>query len=189
MLRLGILLHLFVLLPLTAHPLVEAAKKQIGVTTSYDGSYVTLDYPGGDVPMETGVCTDVLVRAARTAYQVDLQKAVHLDMVANFSKYPKIWGLRRPDRNIDHRRVPNLQTFLKRKHKSLPVTQNAEDYLPGDIVTCMVNGNLPHVMIVSDEKTTDGQPYIIHNVGGGVREQKALFLWPLTGHYRWVEAG
>ncbi len=165
--------------------IVNAARAQIGVTTQYDGSYVSLKYPGGDIPLATGVCTDVVIRALRSGLNADLQKLVHLDMKANFSLYPKRWGLKRTDRNIDHRRVPNLRTYLKRKHISLPVTNKSINYLPGDLVTCTVAGKLPHIMIVSDKKTSSGEPYIIHNIGGGTQEQADLFTYPLTGHYRW----
>lgn len=167
-----------------AHPLVEAARSQIGVTTRYDGSYVKLDYPGGDVEPERGVCTDVVIRALRKGYGLDLQKLVHLDMKANFGKYPKIWGLKGTDRNIDHRRVPNLQTFFKRNGYSLKITREAGDYQPGDLVTCMLPGNLPHVMIVSDRKNPQGVPLVIHNIGAGASEDDDLFRFKLTGHYR-----
>ncbi len=166
--------------------LVEAARKQIGVTTIYDGSYVALKYPGGDVPLERGVCTDVVIRAMREM-GVDLQKLVHIDMKKNFSKYPKRWGLKRPDKNIDHRRVPNLQTFFKRRGMSRSVSEKKEDYLPGDLVTCLVGGHLPHIMIVSDKKDKSGMPYLIHNIGGGTEEEKGLLSFELTGHYRWFK--
>jgi len=169
-----------------ADQLVDAGRKQIGVTTEYDGSYVSLKYPGGDVPKEKGVCTDVVIRALREL-GADLQKLVHEDMRKNFSKYPKIWGLRRPDKNIDHRRVPNLRTYFKRRGISLPVTKKKEDYLPGDLVTCTVAGNLPHIVIVSGKKASDGTPLIIHNIGSGAEEENALFSFPITGHYRWFK--
>ena len=143
-------------------------------------------YPGGDVPANVGVCTDVLIRSYRVL-GIDLQKEVHLDMRGHFSKYPKIWGLKRTDRNIDHRRVPNLRTFFKRRGWSLAVTKQAADYLPGDLVTCTVPPNLPHIMIVSDQKTDDGTPMIIHNIGRGAREENRLFEFKLTGHYRWKD--
>lgn len=169
---------------LIAHPLVEAARSQVGVTTRYDGSYVALDYPGGDIPMERGVCTDVVIRALRKAYKMDLQKLVHLDMKANFAKYPKIWGLSGTDRNIDHRRVPNLMKFFERKGYSLAVSKKPEDYRAGDLVTCTVPPHLPHIMIVSHRKTAKGVPLVIHNIGGGAKEEDSLFSYPLTGHYR-----
>ena len=162
-----------------------AARSQIGQTVTYDPAYAALKYPGGDVPLERGVCTDVVIRAWRTALQVDLQKLVHEDMTTHFSAYPKKWGLSRPDKNIDHRRVPNLQTFFQRKGLSLAVTKNPGDYQPGDIVTCTVPPRLDHIMIVSDKKTPDGRPFILHNIGQGTREEDALFTFPLTGHYRW----
>jgi len=164
-------------------PIVAAARSQIGQTVTYDGSYVGLEYPMGDVPIDRGVCTDVVVRALRAGINADLQKLVHEDMKSNFSAYPKIWGLRRPDRNIDHRRVPNLKCFFKRKGCSLGVSRNKQDYHPGDIVTCKVE-NLPHIMIVSDRKTNGGVPLVIHNIGRGTEEQDALFEFTITGHYR-----
>ncbi len=164
------------------------ARKQIGVTTSYDGAYVVIKYPGGDVPKDTGVCTDVVIRALR-GKGIDLQKDVHLDMKANFAKYPKIWGLKRPDPNIDHRRVPNLRTYFTRKGWSIPVAKKLEDndrtkFLPGDIVTNTLPGNLPHIMIISDKKTARGIPLVIHNVGYGTQEANFLYAYPITGHYR-----
>lgn len=165
--------------------LVTAARSQVGKTTTYDPAYISLKYPGGDLPIEKGVCTDVVIRALRTAFSADLQKLVHEDMASNFSAYPKIWGLKRTDRNIDHRRVPNLQKFFERRGLKLAVTQNASDYQPGDLVTCTLPPNLPHIMIVSDEKTADGRPLIIHNIGRGAQEEDCLFTYPLTGHYRW----
>lgn len=167
-----------------AGELAEAARKQIGVTTRYDPSYVGLTYPGGDVPKETGVCTDVVIRALREM-GFDLQQLVHEDMKANFSKYPKIWGLKRPDKNIDHRRVPNLQTYFKRRGVALKITNEKEDYQAGDLVTCLVSGNRPHIMMVSYKKAADGTPYVIHNIGGGTKEESSLFDFKLTGHYRW----
>ena len=159
------------------------ARRQIGVTTEYDGSYEQLSYPGGDVPMKRGVCTDVVIRALRLL-GYDLQQEVHRDMAAHFSAYPKIWGLKRPDKNIDHRRVPNLRTFFTRKGWSLPLSNNPADYRPGDLVTCTVGGSLPHIMIVSDRRTREGEPLIIHNIGSGTQEEEGLFAFPLTGHYR-----
>lgn len=164
--------------------IVTAARKQVGVTTSYDGSYATLPYPGGDVPKERGVCTDVVIRALRDGRQMDLQKLVHEDMKAHFRLYPNNWGLSRPDKNIDHRRVPNLQTYFRRHASSFPPAADAGAYRPGDLVTSLLPGNLPHIMIVSDQKTPDGVPLIIHNIGAGAREEAGLFRFPLTGHYR-----
>ncbi len=135
--------------------LAHAALDRTRHDVRYEPAYVKLAYPGGDVDPATGVCTDEIIRACR-ALGLDLQKLVHEDMKANFSKYPKNWGLSRPDRNIDHRRVPNLQTFLKRQGAELPVTSNAEDYHPGDIVTCTVPPHLPHIMMVVP--APDGAP-------------------------------
>ena len=172
-----------------AHPdLVPAARAQIGRTTRYDPAYVRLGYPGGDVPVDRGVCTDVIIRALRTALRADLQKLVHEDMAAHFSSYPKNWGLKRPDRNIDHRRVPNLQKFFERRGLKLPVTQDAADYRPGDLVTCIVPPHLPHIMIVSDRTNADGRPLVIHNIGRGAQEEDCLFTYRLTGHYRWKQS-
>ena len=150
----------------------------------YDGSYQTLEYPNGDVPLDRGVCTDVVIRAMRTAFGFDLQEHVHEDMKHHFSNYPSRWGLAAPDSNIDHRRVPNLETFFKRQGWSLPVSDRTEDYLPGDIVTCIVPPRLPHIMVVSDKKSRRNVPLIIHNIGAGTREEDRLFEFKLTGHFR-----
>lgn len=150
--------------------LISAARRQIGVTTSYNAAYVGLDYPGGDVPRETGVCIDVVVRAYRDAFGFDFQKSIHEDMRVNFSRYPTIWGLPGPDRNIDHRRVPNLETFLTRKGAEQPNL----DWQPGDIMTCRLPGNLPHTGIVSDRRSRWGDWYVIHNIGRGTEESALL---------------
>lgn len=168
----------------TGSSIVAAARSQVGKTVSYDPADVGLKYPNGDIDISKGVCTDVIIRALRKAKKLDLQKLVHVDMRSNFSKYPKRWGLSRTDRSIDHRRVPNLQTFFKRKGWSLAVTKKKENYHPGDLVTCTVAGRLPHIMIVSDKKAADGTPLIIHNIGNGAQEEARLFEFPLTGHYR-----
>jgi uncharacterized protein YijF (DUF1287 family) len=171
--------------PLFGGRLVEAARKQIGVTVTYDPAYVSLEFPRGDVPLDRGVCTDVVIRAYREL-GADLQELINRDMRANFSKYPQLWGLKRPDANIDHRRVPNLQRFFKRKLAELPVTESADDYLPGDLVTCTVPPNLPHIMIVSSTKDSSNiRPLVVHNIGHGTVEEDRLFEFPLTGHYRW----
>jgi uncharacterized protein YijF (DUF1287 family) len=167
-----------------AYGLVEAAVAQVGVTRSYDPAYVALDYPGGDVPLETGVCTDVVVRAFR-GVGIDLQQAVHEDMSASFSAYPRRWGLTRPDPNIDHRRVPNLQTYFARQGMGVPVTGEGRDYLPGDIVTWTVGGR-PHIGIVSAEPASGDRHYlIVHNIGRGAVVEDVLFRFEITGHYRW----
>lgn len=166
--------------------LIDAARKQIGVTTSYDPAYVVLSYPGGDVPKNRGVCTDVIIRALRDGLGMDLQKSVHEDMQKNFSSYPKNWGLTKPDKNIDHRRVPNLQTYFRRHFTSLKPSQQAGSYRVGDLVTSMLPGNLPHIMIVSNKTTKEGTPLVIHNIGRGAVEEDCLFRYPITGHYRLV---
>lgn len=163
---------------------VNAARRQIGVTVGYDPAYRRLAYPGGDVPRESGVCTDVVIRALRDSRKLDLQKLVHEDMKANFAKYPKNWGLKKTDANIDHRRVPNLQCYFTRKGWSLKTTKRASDYEPGDLVTVTVGGRLPHIMIVSDRKASDGTPLVIHNIGSGTKEEHLLFAYPITGRYR-----
>ena len=165
--------------------LAAAANAQIGVTTLYDPAYVSLKYPGGDVPMERGVCCDVVIRALRM-HGVDLQKLVHEDMKANFAAYPKNWGLKTTDRNIDHRRVPNLMKFFSRKGKAVPVTDSDADYRPGDIVTWMLPGNLPHIGIIAAEKVPGSdRPAVIHNIGGGAQREDVLRAFKITGHYRW----
>lgn len=168
----------------SAAEMISAARKQIGVTTTYDPAYVSLAYPKGDVPQDRGVCTDVVIRAMR-AVSFDLQELVHVDMKKNFSAYPPSWGLRTTDANIDHRRVPNLMTFFQRRGFSLPITKNPDDYQAGDLITCLVAGKLPHIMIVSDKKGASGQRLIIHNIGQGTQEEDRLLDFPITGHYRW----
>lgn len=149
----------------------------------YDGKYYRIKYPGGDVPKDKGVCTDVIIRSYRKL-GIDLQKEVHEDMKANFLKYPKSWGLKKPDTNIDHRRVPNLQTFFTRKGNVLPVTQNATDYKPGDIVTWMLPRNLPHIGIIVNKKA-GGRYMVVHNIGYGQVAEDCLFKYNITGHYRY----
>lgn len=166
--------------------LIRAARTQLGVTHTYDGRYATMAYPGGDVPRHTGVCTDVLIRAYRDAFAVDLQKLVYTDMAAHFSAYPRTWGLKRPDPHIDHRRVPNLQTFWARKQAKLPLPSNEQDWQPGDIFTSMIHGKLPHTGIVSDRRTASGRWAVIHNIGQGTREEDALTAHLLTGRYRFL---
>lgn len=163
--------------------LESAARAQIGVTVGYDPSYRQLRYPGGDVPVETGVCSDVIIRALRRL-GVDLQQRVHEDLRANFARYPALWQLSRPDRNIDHRRVPNLETFLQRQGAALQVSADAGDYQASDIVSWRLDSGLPHIGIVADARI-DGRPLIIHNIGAGVREEDRLFDWKIVGHYRY----
>ena len=164
--------------------LVSAARRQIGVTVRYVPDYQRIAYPNGDVPREQGVCVDVVIRALRDARKVDLQQLVHEDMKANFAQYPRNWGLKKTDTNIDHRRVPNLQCYFKRKGYALKVTTKASDYKPGDFVTCKVAGRLLHIKLVSDGKSKGGTPLVIHNIGQGAREEDSLFAYPITGHYR-----
>ena len=165
--------------------MVEAAVGQTAYTVSYDPSYVRLDYPGGDVPAERGVCSDVIVRAFRKV-GVDLQREVHEDMRANFAAYPKKWGLARPDPNIDHRRVPNLMTFFEREGKAQAVTSRAEDYLPGDVVAWDLGGGIMHIGIVTNKWSDETRSYlIVHNIGSGARLENVLFSWRIIGHYRY----
>ena len=164
--------------------LVMAALDRTQHSVRYDGAYVRIDYPGGDVPSDTGVCTDVVIRSYRVL-GIDLQKRVHEDMKRHFSAYPKNWGLSRPDSNIDHRRVPNLQVFFQRNGSSLPVTSNPADYQPGDLITCTVAGRLPHVAIVVPAPDGGDTPWIVHNIGGGPKLENRLFEFPLTGHFRY----
>jgi uncharacterized protein len=169
-----------------AAALITAARAQIGRTTIYDPAYVKLVYPGGDVPEERGVCTDVVIRAYREAFEIDLQKRVHEDMKSNFKAYPKIWGLKRPDRNIDHRRVPNLQTFFARQGGAQDMPEQGDAYAAGDLVTMMLPGNLPHIGIVSDKLNAKNVPYLIHNIGNGTQEEDLLFQFKHTGRYRYA---
>lgn len=167
-----------------AKRLASAALDRTKEQVTYDGAYVKIPYPGGDVATNTGVCTDEVIRCYR-ALGFDLQKLVHEDMMNAFSAYPKQWGLPKPDSNIDHRRVPNLQTFFKRQQASLPVSKNASDYLPGDLVTCLVPGNRPHIMLVVPSATRADRPWVVHNIGLGPQLEDRLFEFELTGHYRW----
>ncbi|MDX6530594.1 MAG: uncharacterized protein QOH41_2884 [Blastocatellia bacterium] len=165
---------------------IVGAVDQIGKTTNYDPSYQKIEYPNGDVPIETGVCSDVIVRAFRRA-GIDLQKDLHEDMKDNFAAYPTRWGLKGTDANIDHRRVPNLQTFFTRKGKSLSTDGGAETFLPGDIVTWDLQlGGTEHVGMVVNVWYKPTQRYlIVHNIGAGTRMEDVLFAWKITGHYRY----
>ena len=164
--------------------LVEAAIERTTHIVRYDGSYRKIGYPNGDVPDDIGVCTDLVIRAYR-ASGIDLQKDLHEDMKSNFHLYPKIWGLSRPDSNIDHRRVPNLQMLFSRKGIVLPITQNPNDYVAGDLVTWMLPGNLPHIGIVIDsDAEISHNPLIVHNIGWGPKINDMLFDYKITGHYR-----
>jgi uncharacterized protein len=163
--------------------IVANAIEQSKITHSYDPAYVKLAYPGGDVPMTTGVCTDVVIRAFR-AINIDLQKEVHQDMQRNFAAYPRNWGLAAPDPNIDHRRVPNLMVWLQRKGKALPVTNNPQDYQPGDLVTWDFGGGQQHIGIVTNIRATPDRFMIVDNAGWGTKVEDVLFVWKQIGHYR-----
>lgn len=165
---------------------LESAVEQTSITKGYDPAYVVLPYPNGDVPIETGVCSDVVIRGFRKA-GVDLQKEVHEDMSKNFSSYPKKWSLKKADSNIDHRRVPNLQTYFTRQGKSLPITDKAENYKPGDVVAWDLDGKgMTHIGVVSNIWSESSKRYlIIHNIGGGTQAEDRLFDWKVIGHYRY----
>jgi len=171
--------------------LVAAAIERTHHSVRYVSDYVRIPYPGGDVPADTGVCTDEVIRSYR-AVGVDLQKEVHEDMVQNFAAYPnkRRWLLARPDSNIDHRRVPNLMVFFQRKGRSLPVTDRVGDYSPGDLVTWDLGGNVPHIGIVVDQKSPwSGRLLIVHNIGQGPKMEDVLFNWKIIGHYRYFGPG
>lgn len=170
---------------------VAAAEERTHHIVRYDPAYVRIPYPGGDVPESTGVCTDEVIRSYR-AVGVDLQKEVHEDMERNFSAYPqqRRWLLSHTDTNIDHRRVPNLMVFFRRKGESLTITQDPADYSPGDLVTWDLGGGVPHIGIVVDEKSTQGGRHlIVHNIGQGPKREDVLFAWRITGHYRYYGPG
>ncbi len=167
--------------------LVEAAVERTHHAVRYDPAYVRIPYPGGDVPADTGVCTDEIIRAYR-AVAVDLQKEVHEDMERNFSDYPRKWRWlsSHTDTNIDHRRVPNLMVFFSRKGETLSITERAEDYAPGDLVTWDLGGNVPHIGIVVDQRSRASGRYMIeHNIGQGPKVEDVLFHWKIRGHYRY----
>ena len=166
-----------------AQKLSDAALELTKDNVTYDPSYYSIPYPNGDVPADRGVCTDVVIRAYRKV-GADLQKEVHEDMKFHFSLYPKIWGMKSTDKNIDHRRVPNLMVFFKRKGKVKPMTQNAADYIPGDIVCWNLGGSITHIGIVVNRKSSDGQRYMmVHNIGGGQVLEDCLFNFKIIGHY------
>lgn len=172
--------------PAFAAALTHAALERTNHRVRYDGSYRAISYPNGDVPKDVGVCSDVVIRSYR-AVGIDLQRALHEDMRVNFARYPKKWGLLRPDPNIDHRRVPNLQIFFSRHGLALPVSDKPEAYKSGDIVTWNLRrrGDLPHIGIVSDRTAADGTPLIVHNIGQGPKLENILFAYTITGHYRY----
>ena len=170
-----------------ANDVSDAAKSIVNRLVIYDGRYEKIDYPNGDVSPNRGVCTDVVIRAYRKL-DIDLQKLVHEDMKQNFSQYPsqRMWGLKSTDRNIDHRRVPNLEKFFERNGKSLTLSKNAEDYKAGDIVSWRLDNGLPHIGIVIDQKSKDGKrPLVVHNIGFGQVPEDVLFNWKMIGHYRY----
>ena len=162
---------------------------QIGVTVRYDGSYRRIAFPGGDVERRVGVCTDVVIRAYRDAFGFDLQQAVNRDMKRAFFAYPKAWGLARPDSNIDHRRVLNLERFFLRKGADLPRPDHPSDYRPGDMITQRIASSLPHIAMISDRKTTDGRrPLVVHNIGAGTRSEDTLEAFPVIHRFRFNPA-
>ena len=168
--------------------LVAAALQRTTQQVRYDGAYQKIAYPNGDVSPDIGVCTDVVIRSYR-ALGIDLQQRVHEDMVADFAAYPsrRIWGMTRTDTNIDHRRVPNLQTFFQRNGRTLAVSDNPADYQPGDLVTWMLPGNLPHIGVVSDRYAPGSKtPLIVHNIGAGPVLEDMLFRYRITGHYQYL---
>jgi uncharacterized protein len=172
--------------PARLRQLLDHALGQTSQRVIYDGTYRRIPYPDGDVPPDRGVCTDVVIRAYRSI-GVDLQRLVHEDMRQHFAVYPKRWSLTRPDPNIDHRRVPNLQTFLGRQGAQLPIDSSPSTYRAGDLVTWMLPGNLPHIGMVTDRRSTDGdRPLIVHNIGRGPQLEDMLFAYRITGHYRYA---
>jgi uncharacterized protein len=169
----------------SAQNLINAARARTQKKEFYDGTYRVITYPNGDVADNLGVCTDLIVRAYR-ANNIDLQALVHEDMKSHFTQYPNLWGLKKPDSNIDHRRVPNLQRFFTRHKAAQSISKNASDYKPGDLVTWLLPGNLPHIGIVSDQFAPGSKnPTVIHNIGAGPVEEDALFSFTITGHYRY----
>ena len=162
----------------------DAALSIIDQSIQYDPTYFSIKYPNGDVPANKGVCTDVVIRTFRKL-NIDLQKEVHEDMISNFSKYPKIWKLKKTDTNIDHRRVPNLEVFFERKGTKLPIYKNATDYKTGEIVTWLIGNKLPHIGIVTNKKSLDGKRLmLVHNVGGGQVLEDCLFNYEIVGHLK-----
>jgi uncharacterized protein YijF (DUF1287 family) len=165
--------------------LIEAAVEQSKLTTGYDPSWVKIDYPNGDVPPDTGVCSDVVVRAFRNA-GIDLQKEVHEDMTRAWVEYPRRWGASGTDTNIDHRRVLNLMTYFDRQNKSLPITDDRADYLPGDVVAWQLSEGVEHVGIMTNLwSEPDKHCLVVHNIGAGARIEDVLLSWKIIGHYRY----
>ncbi len=180
---------LFLLIPLYGYQaedihlrIARAAEQQVGVTTSYAPGYARISYPGGDIPREKGVCTDVIIRAFREI-GIDLQKEVHEDMAKHFKEYPKFWKMKAPDTNIDHRRVPNLMKFFQRHGKSV---RTGSEYMPGDIIAWELDNGLLHIGIVSTEMVKETKRYyMIHNIGAGAQKEDMLNDFKIIGHYRW----
>ena len=167
--------------------LSDAAISIVDGSIDYDPAYFSIKYPNGDVPKNKGVCTDVIIRAYRKL-NIDLQKEVHDDINANFSKYPNLkkWGLKKPDTNIDHRRVPNLEVFFARKGQKLPVSNNADDYKTGELVSWMIGKKYPHIGIITNKKSSDGKrPLLVHNVGNGQLLEDCLFDYEIVGHFKY----
>jgi|SRR6218665_1262121 len=167
--------------------LSAAAISIIDPNVVYTPDYISIKYPNGDVPSKTGVCTDVVIRSYRKL-GIDLQKEVHEDMIKNFSLYPNLkkWGMKTTDTNIDHRRVPNLEIFFGRKGRKLTISENANDYKTGELVTWMINGKLPHIGIITNKKSPDGKRLmIVHNVGSGQVLEDCLFSWKIVGHFKY----
>ncbi len=163
--------------------LSQAALSLTEALVTYDGTYFTIPYPNGDVPADKGVCTDVIIRAYRKL-GIDLQQRVHDDMAANFALYPQKWGLKKTDTNIDHRRVPNLMTFFSRHGEVKKLSQNPQDFQPGDIVTWNLTGNLTHIGLIVNFLSEDKKRYlVVHNIGNGQELADCLFQYEMTGHY------
>ena len=162
--------------------IAQAASEQVGVTTIYAPGYSRLQYPGGDIPREQGVCTDIIIRAFRTI-GVDLQKEVHEDMAGHFKEYPNFWNMKKPDLNIDHRRVPNLMKFFERRGKALQLDSKCK---PGDIIAWQLAHGLFHIGILSNEIVPGtNRYYMIHNIGAGAQKEDVLYDFKIIGHYRW----
>ena len=167
---------------------LAAAHAQVGVTVLYDPAYRALAYPGGDVPADRGVCSDVVVRAWRAA-AIDLQVDLHRDMRKDFAAYPRLWQLTRPDPNIDHRRVPNLETYLRRRGNAIAVSADPAAYVAGDLVSWRLERGQPHIGIVSDLRSADGRrPLVVHNIGAGAQIEDVLLQWRISGHFRYFPA-
>ena len=168
--------------------LIDAALERTKYSVEYDGKYISIPYPNGDVPAQIGVCTDVVIRSYRIL-GIDLQKLVHEDMSKNFNEYPsnRIWGLKKPDTNIDHRRVPNLKVFFSKYGETLVISNNLKDYKPGDLVTWMLPDNFPHIGIIVDKvDSATGIPLVVHNIGMGPKLENMLFNYKITGHYKYL---